>query len=133
MHPSAVTFSTLCFMALPTGAQVFPSGQFTIVSPDQAGGTSDIIARELAQRLSVAWKQPVVVENRPRADGAIGVNAVAKGPTDGHMLLAVASSALTPSTITALRFVPGCNSSSTCSSAQNSWNWSPAFDPRAPV
>ena len=79
----------------PAAAQTFPSGQVTIVSPYQAGGTSDIISRELAQQLSARWKQSVVVENRPGANGSIGVTAVARGPADGHMLLAVASSALT--------------------------------------
>jgi tripartite-type tricarboxylate transporter receptor subunit TctC len=83
--------------ALPTpgAADSFPSRQVTIVSPYQAGGTSDIIARALAQRLSALWSQPVVVENRPGANGAIGVQTIARAPADGHMLLATASSALT--------------------------------------
>lgn len=76
-------------------AQSFPNRQVTIVSPYQAGGTSDIIARALAQKLGQMWSQTVVIENRPGANGAIGVQAVAKAPADGHTLLAVASSALT--------------------------------------
>ncbi len=81
--------------ATPALAQTFPTHGVTIISPYQAGGTSDIIARALAQKLGEAWSQPVVVENRPGANGAIGVQAVARAPADGHTLLAVASSALT--------------------------------------
>lgn len=78
-----------------TSAQDFPARQVTIVSPYQAGGTSDIIARLLAQALGERWKTQVLVDNRPGANGAIGVNAVARAAADGHNLLAVASSALT--------------------------------------
>ena len=81
--------------ATPAPAQTFPTHGVTIISPYQAGGTSDIIARALAQKLGETWSQPVVVENRPGANGAIGVQAVARAPADGHTLLAVASSALT--------------------------------------
>ena len=76
-------------------AETFPSRQVTIVSPYQAGGTSDIIARLIARKLGEAWKQPVIVENRAGANGGIGLMAVAKGPADGYTMLAIASSALT--------------------------------------
>ena len=76
-------------------AQSFPGRTVTIVSPYQAGGTSDIIARALAQKLGQAWSHGVIVETRPGANGAIGVQAVARATPDGHTLLAVASSALT--------------------------------------
>lgn len=81
--------------AMAARADEFPSHAVTIVSPYQAGGTSDIIARILAQKLSERWGQSVIVENRPGANGGIGVTAVAHAPPDGHTLLAVASSALT--------------------------------------
>jgi tripartite-type tricarboxylate transporter receptor subunit TctC len=73
----------------------FPSHQITVVSPYQAGGTNDIIARLVARKLSDTWKQPVIVENKAGANGSIGVMAVVKAPADGYTLLAVASSALT--------------------------------------
>jgi tripartite-type tricarboxylate transporter receptor subunit TctC len=76
-------------------ADEFPSRTVTIVSPYQAGGTSDIIARILAQKLSERWGKNVIVENRPGANGGIGVTAVTHSTPDGHTLLAVASSALT--------------------------------------
>ncbi|MCK9908727.1 tripartite tricarboxylate transporter substrate binding protein [Microbacteriaceae bacterium K1510] len=86
-----------CFFAgvTTTNAQTFPSRTVTIVSPYQAGGTSDIIARVLAQKLQEHWGKTVIVENKPGANGGIGVNTVVNAPPDGHMLLAVASSALT--------------------------------------
>lgn len=76
-------------------ADEFPARTVTIVSPYQAGGTSDIIARILAQKLSERWGKNVIVENRPGANGGIGVTAVTHAAADGHTLLAVASSALT--------------------------------------
>jgi len=76
-------------------AEEFPSRIVTIVSPYQAGGTSDIIARLLAQKLSEHWGKNVIIENRPGANGGLGVAAVAHAAPDGHTLLAVASSALT--------------------------------------
>jgi tripartite-type tricarboxylate transporter receptor subunit TctC len=76
-------------------ADEFPSRTVTIISPYQAGGTSDIIARVLAQKLQKRWGKPVIVENRAGANGSIGVSAVVHAAPDGHMLLAVASSALT--------------------------------------
>ena len=80
---------------LNASADEFPSRTVTIVSPYQAGGTSDIIARILAQKLSERWGKSVIVENRPGANGGIGVTAVARATADGTTLLAVASSALT--------------------------------------
>jgi tripartite-type tricarboxylate transporter receptor subunit TctC len=76
-------------------AEEFPSRTVTIISPYQAGGTSDIIARILAQKLQERWGKPVIVENRAGANGGIGVSAVAHATPDGHTLLTVASSALT--------------------------------------
>lgn len=80
---------------MPVSADTFPTRQVTIISPYQAGGTSDIIARLLVRRLGEIWKQAVIVENRAGANGGIGLTAVARAPADGYTLLAVASSALT--------------------------------------
>jgi tripartite-type tricarboxylate transporter receptor subunit TctC len=90
----------VCAVALLTGAlaaraEDFPSRVVTIVSPYQAGGTNDIIARFLAQKLAERWGRNVIVENKPGANGGIGVTAVTQSAPDGHTLLAVASSALT--------------------------------------
>ena len=84
-----------CIPHAAAGAGDFPSRTVTIISPYQAGGTSDIIARVLAQKLGERWGKTVIVENKPGANGGIGVNAVINAAPDGHTLLAVASSALT--------------------------------------
>src|SRR3954447_23398805 len=86
----------LCLLVAGRGpGAAFPSRTVTIISPYQAGGTSVIIARILAQKLQERWGKPVIVENRAGANGGIGVAAVVHAAPDGHTLLAVASSALT--------------------------------------
>ena len=92
-----IVVPALLIVAATTAARAdeFPARVVTIVSPYQAGGTSDIIARILAQKLSERWGKSVIIENKPGANGGIGVTTVIQAPPDGHTLLAVASSALT--------------------------------------
>lgn len=70
-------------------AQTFPIRPVRIVVPYAPGGGTDIISRQLAQKLSEAWGQSVVVENRPGANGIVGTDAVLKSPPDGHNLVVV--------------------------------------------
>jgi len=72
-------------------AQTYPSGPLRIVVPFQAGGSTDMVARTLAQKLRDRFNQPVVVENRAGANGTIGAALVAKSPQDGHTMLLVQS------------------------------------------
>jgi tripartite-type tricarboxylate transporter receptor subunit TctC len=66
----------------------YPTRSITIIVPFPAGGNSDIVVRSLAERLSLAFAQPVIVDNRPGgAAGTVGAKAVANATPDGHTLL----------------------------------------------
>jgi tripartite-type tricarboxylate transporter receptor subunit TctC len=71
-------------------AQTYPAKPIHIVVPFAPGGITDVVARALGQRLSEAWKQQVIVENRPTGAGIVGVDSVAKAAPDGHTLLVAA-------------------------------------------
>ena len=75
--------------ALPiaAAAEAYPAKPVKIIVAFTAGGTSDIMARTLAQRLSERYKQPFVVENKPGAGGNIGTEAVVRAPADGYTLI----------------------------------------------
>ncbi len=70
----------------------YPSKTVQIILPYTAGGSTDVIARAVAQRLSVAWGRNVIVENRPGASGMIGAEIAGKAEPDGHVLLSTTSS-----------------------------------------
>lgn len=71
---------------LASPALAFPERALRIISPFNAGGLSDVVARGLAQPLSAVLRQPVVVENRFGAGGGVGALAAARAPADGHTL-----------------------------------------------
>jgi tripartite-type tricarboxylate transporter receptor subunit TctC len=89
----ALLARTACVLAialmatLPAATQDYPKKTIELVVPFVAGGTTDNIARLMAQRFSDSWGQTVVVNNRAGGGSTIGTNAVAKAPPDGHTLL----------------------------------------------
>ena len=76
----------------PATAQPYPSRPVTLVVPQAAGGTNDIVGRLVGQKLGEVMNASVVVDNRPGAGGNIGTQLVAKGPKDGYTLLMTISS-----------------------------------------
>ena len=103
-----VAASVLSAVSLGAAAQAWPSKPIRIIVPYTPGGSSDIIARAISQPLSEALRQPVVVENKPGANGNAGTEFVAKAPADGYTLLLcdVGALAITPSVYAKLSFDP---------------------------
>ena len=88
-------------------AQAYPSKPVRWVVPFPPGGAMDVIARTLAERMTIAMGQPVVIENRPGAGGNIGSDIVAKAAPDGHTLLIVSiGHAVNPALYATMPFDP---------------------------
>jgi tripartite-type tricarboxylate transporter receptor subunit TctC len=108
-RPFSVCASLLaCALTAAAHAQTFPTKPVRMIVPFPPGGTTDILARVAAQKLSEALGQQVIVDNRPGAGGNIGTELVAKAPPDGYTLLTDPGSTLTinPSLFTKLPFDP---------------------------
>ena len=78
---------TLACAAGAAGAQSFPTKPVRLVVPFLAGGSTDIVGRTVAQKLSEMWGQQVFVDNRPGGGTTIGTDNVAKSAPDGYSLL----------------------------------------------
>ena len=77
-------------LASATGhAQTYPSKQITLIIPFAPGGSNDIVGRAIGKKLTEAWGQPVVIENRGGGGTIIGTAAVAAAAPDGYTLLLV--------------------------------------------
>src|SRR5437763_13918744 len=76
-----------CFASAAAQAQTYPSKPIRLIVPYAAGGTSDILARQLGPKLSETWGQAVVIENKTGANGNVGADFVAKSAPDGYTLL----------------------------------------------
>ncbi|CAG2139590.1 Bug family tripartite tricarboxylate transporter substrate binding protein [Cupriavidus plantarum] len=84
---AAVLLATLPMLALAGPEDTYPDKAVRIVVPFAAGGSTDVVARILAEKLQAQFKQPFVVDNRAGASGNIGAELVAKSPADGYTLL----------------------------------------------
>src|SRR5499427_4002868 len=82
---ASLVASTL--LATAALAQSYPSKPIRVIVPYAAGGTSDILARQIGPKLTEAWGQPVIVENKAGANGNVGADFVAKSAPDGYTLL----------------------------------------------
>ena len=104
----AFLVAALAAIAGTAGAQTYPNKPIRIIVPYAAGGTSDILARQIGPRITEAWGQPVIVENKPGANGNVGAEFVAKSAPDGYtMLLAdIGALCISPSVFPHLPFDP---------------------------
>jgi tripartite-type tricarboxylate transporter receptor subunit TctC len=88
----AISATLMVFCALAATASEYPARPIRIVVPQGAGGSTDLTARLVGQRLSDVFGQPVIVDNRPGAGSIHGTDVVVKASPDGHTLLVVGSS-----------------------------------------
>jgi tripartite-type tricarboxylate transporter receptor subunit TctC len=84
---SMCVFAALVIVIVPAGAQNFPQKPVRTVIGYTPGGTTDVVARIIGQKLTELWGQPVIVDPRPGAAGNIGAENVAKSPADGYSML----------------------------------------------
>jgi tripartite-type tricarboxylate transporter receptor subunit TctC len=82
-----ITLLAQLFLLGPSNAAEYPSRPIKLLVGASAGGTTDTMARTIAQPLSSLFGQPVLVENRPGAGGNIAAEAVARSAPDGYTLL----------------------------------------------
>ena len=75
-------------VVLAQPADAYPARSIRIIVPFPPGGATDLMTRAVAQKLNETWKKPVLVENKPGANGMLGADAVAKSQTDGYTYLA---------------------------------------------
>lgn len=83
----ALALAFTCSAALAETAQEYPSKTVSIVVPFPTGGSTDLLARRVAEKLRAAWGKTIIVENKPGAGGAVGAEYVAKAAGDGYTLL----------------------------------------------
>ena len=110
------TLESRVYMALPLAlvlaaasaqAQPYPARAVRLIVPFAAGGSTDIIARTVGQKLNEMWNQPVVIENRPGGSTVIGTELVARAAPDGYTLLVTpAPFTIVPSLIANLPYDP---------------------------
>jgi tripartite-type tricarboxylate transporter receptor subunit TctC len=86
LMPVALLAASLLSLPLQA-ATAFPTKPIRIIVAYTPAGTTDILARALAQKMSESWGQPVIVDNRPGANGNIGTEVAARAVADGHSLV----------------------------------------------
>lgn len=84
---AAMAVAVVAHLALAADAAAFPSKPVRLIVPFTPGGSTDILARAIGQKLSETWRQPVVIENRPGAGGSIGMELAARAAADGTTIV----------------------------------------------
>lgn len=79
-------FALVLVLSTPLAAQDYPARPIRLVVPFAPGGPADMLARAIAPTMSAALRQPITIENKAGAGGAIGVDTVAKSAADGHTI-----------------------------------------------
>ena len=94
--------------AAPARADDYPSRTITILVPFPPGGSTDIMTRLVASKVSEALKQPIIIENRPGAAGNVAAVAIKNAPPDGYLLMVghTGTHAINPTLYTDLKFDP---------------------------
>ena len=87
LHRAALLLAASALFVFGASAQPYPNHPIRLIVADSAGGAPDQLGRLIAQKLSESLGQPVVVDNRAGAGGALGAEVVAKSPPDGYTLL----------------------------------------------
>lgn len=87
LHALAGSVALVCATAMPVLAQGYPSKPVTVIVPFAPGGASDTIARLTTQIMQPNFAQPLVIENKPGATGAVGAGEVARAKADGYTLM----------------------------------------------
>ena len=77
----------VCSAACSAAAQTYPNRPITLVIPFAPGGSTSIVGRTVADKMSEILGQPIVVDNRGGGGGTVGTRAIAKSPPDGYTLL----------------------------------------------
>jgi len=84
---AAVSCGFACAFALPLAAQTYPTKPIRFIIPFTPGGNTDVLGRLLGQKLTEAWGQQIVIDNRPGAGGTVGVEQTAKAAPDGYTIV----------------------------------------------
>jgi len=89
---AALSLSAPALVLAQAKGSDYPNRPLRMIVPFAPGGSSDVVARMVGQKLSTLWNQPVVIENRAGAGGNVGADVVAKSPGDGYTLLMASGS-----------------------------------------
>ncbi len=106
MRTFPILLAALCLAGASLAAETYPDRPIRVIVPYTAGGSADVFARAVGQKLSDTWGQQIVVDNRPGSGGIIGTETAASAPRDGYTLMMgnTANIAINPALYKNLKF-----------------------------